>query len=318
MWQEGELHAGLAKAPARPLDQTPMTWAILSKPWQPLTPKGAAAFAVASFTRLYVVLLCFALGTGFAVAFFLSQMCVPAIDRTLRQMPETAVLSLGEIFALDQAVSANTPFLSIDVDVSAEVPNPHASDVRLLIHRTGWKACSVLGCFEQSFAPDATYALGPSHLGPKWAAWKPLVFLVAILGTVVWLIVCWTVLATLYWLPLWVSALIARRQLGCIGAWKTAAAGLMPGCALMTAAIVLYTVRWIDLPTLAFFNAAHLVVGWIFLGVVVALLPRKEAKANAAAGPNPFGDAPRANPFEAPPADKPASAKKKSNPFSAE
>lgn len=287
-----------------------MTWSMFSKPWQPLTPKGAAAFAGASFTRLYVVLLCFALATALAVVFFLARQCVPVINRLSGAMPEGAVLSMGEMFGQEKPVTVSGPFLSIDIDPSAEVPGPHAADVRILVHRTGWKACSVLGCVEQAFPPRATVALGPSHLGPKWAAWKPLVLAGAALATVVALVACWTVLASVYWLPVWITALIAGRRLGPVGSWKVSAAGLMPGCALMFVAIVLYALRVLDLPALAFVQAAHLVVGWIFLGFTIAAADRKGA--SEAPKANPFGEATPENP------SAPAPPAKKSNPFSAE
>jgi hypothetical protein len=283
-----------------------MTWAMFSKPWQPLTPKGAAAFASASLTRLYVVLLCFATATGFAVVFFLSQMCVPVVDQLTRELPEGVVLSLGELFGLDESVSASTPFLSIDIDADAQLPDTHPSDVRVLFHKSGWKACSLLGCVEQAYLRDTTLALGPSHLGPKWAAWKPLVLGGAALGTVVWLFVVWTVLATVYCLPLWLAARATGRRLSLAGSWKISAAGLMPGSAMMVLAVVLYSLRVLDLPALAFVNAAHLVAGWIFLGVVVATLERREAKTGTKAAGNPFGGAPAA---------KPAGRTKKANPF---
>ncbi len=281
-----------------------MTWAIFSKPWLPLTPKGAAGFALASFTRLYVVLLCFAVATGFAVVFFLSQMCVPVVNRITGELPEGAVLSLGELFGLDGTFTASSPFLSIDVDADAQLPDTHPSDVRLLFHRSGWKACSLLGCVEQSYPRDTTIALGPSHLGPKWAAWKPLVLAGAILATIVWLVCVWTALATLYCLPLRIVALIARRKIGVVGCWKVAAAGLMPGCGLMILALVLYALRIVDLPGLAFVAAAHFVVGWVFLGVAVFRFDRGEAPAET-----------EGNPFENAPAAKPRGAAKKSNPF---
>jgi hypothetical protein len=284
-----------------------MTWAMFSKPWIPLTPKGAAGFALASFTRLYVVLLCFAAATGLAVVFFLSQMCVPVVNQITGDLPEGAVLSLGDLFGLEGTFTASSPFLSIDVDADAQLPDTHPSDVRLLFYRSGWKACSLLGCVEQPYPRDATIALGPSHLGPKWAAWKPLVLGGAVLATITWLVCVWTALATLYCLPLWIVALIARRKIGVVGCWKLAAAGLMPGCVLMILALVLYALRIVDLPGLAFIAAAHFVVGWIFLGVVVFRLDRKEASTKPAG--NPFGKAPAA---------KPRAAAKNPNPFGGE
>lgn len=278
---------------------------MFSKPWQPLTPKGAAAFASASLTRLYVVLLCFAAATGFSVVFFLSQQCVPVVDRITHDLPEGAVLSLGELFGAGETVTATSPFLSIDVDADAELPNTHPSDVRVLFHRSGWKACSLLGCLEQSYPRQTTLALGPSHLGPKWAAWKPLVLGGAALGTVAWLVAVWTVLATLYCLPLWLAALAARRRIGLVGCWKVAAAGLMPGCTMMILAVVLYSLRVLDLPGLAFVNAAHFVAGWIFLGAVVATLERREPETGTAG--NPFGGKTTTG--------KPSTKTKKTNPF---
>ena len=60
--------------------------------WEPLTPRGVAAFARASFERLFVVQAVFALIAAAAVVWVLSDGIFPVIDAAIDQLPDAGGL----------------------------------------------------------------------------------------------------------------------------------------------------------------------------------------------------------------------------------
>jgi len=105
----------------------------------------------------------------------------------------------------------------------------------------------------------------------------------------------WLALATVYFPVAWVLAYFKDRRLTARGAWKLAAASLLPGALLVCAGIVLYGLGIADLLRLLVLWLAHFAVGWVYLVMAPLRLPRVTAKPTA----NPFGEAkPTApNPF---------------------
>ena len=75
----------------------------------------------------------------------------------------------------------------------------------------------------------------------------------------------WTVLATLYFLPVWLLALFANRDLNGRGSWRLAAAALMPGALFMTLTIAAYGLGLLDLVYLGWCFSFHFIIGWIYL-----------------------------------------------------
>jgi len=94
------------------------------------------------------------------------------------------------------------------------------------------------------------------------------------IGTFFGLLVIWAVLATLYCLPVWLICFFANRDLNLLASWRLAGAALMPGCALLAVALVLYDLRAFDLVQLCFAFGMHLIVGWIYLFVSPLFLNR--------------------------------------------
>ena len=92
--------------------------------------------------------------------------------------------------------------------------------------------------------------------------------------TVVGLLVSWTLLATVYFLPAWLVGFYANRDLNLRGSWKLAGAALLPGTLFMTLAILLYGLSALDLVQLAAAGIVHLVVGWIYLVAAIFLTPK--------------------------------------------
>src|SRR5262249_54115782 len=90
--------------------------------WQPLTPRGVAAFAGATFGRLWCVQLGFALLAGATIAWVLAEAWFPTIRKAILELP-----AQGEIRSKQLSWSADSPtrlaenrFLSLAVDLNHE------------------------------------------------------------------------------------------------------------------------------------------------------------------------------------------------------
>jgi hypothetical protein len=132
----------------------------------------------------------------------------------------------------------------------------------------------LLGYVEFPNPPDQTIAFNRAELEPRWGAWAAEILFVAAVATVLGLLVSWTILATLYFLPVWLLGFFANRDLNFRQSWRLAGAALMPGALLMTAGILLYDFGLVDLVALGFIFAAHFVLGWIYLCLSLLFTPR--------------------------------------------
>ena len=95
----------------------------------------------------------------------------------------------------------------------------------------------------------------------------------------------WWLLATIYFIPVWVFGLFTNRDLNLRQSWRLAGAALMPGALLAAVAILLYDFGLLNLVSLFFIFAANLVLGWIYLVLSLLFLPRSSA---ALSKGNPF------------------------------
>ena len=264
-----------------------MNWELFNKPLQPLTPGGAAAFAGASLTRLFVVQLLFALGTAVAVLFFISTNVSTVIGDLIRQIPEEAVMSRGEIIGLGAAKpAAAAAFLSVSLSATAAVVPDRPADLDVRFGATNFSACAILGCVTRAYDPSWTFAIGRGHMEPKWGAWKPLVYIVTALAVMTGLMIVWAAWATIYFLPVRLLAFFADRELTIIGSWKMSGAAQMTGSLVQSVGIVLYALRLLDLPLLAGVMALHFLVNWVY--VPWALLKRPKVEKAAKVAGNPF------------------------------
>ncbi len=263
-----------------------MNWELLNKPLQPLTPGGAAAFAGASLTRLFVVQLLFALGSAVAVLFFVTTNVSPVIGDLIRQIPEEAVMSRGEIIGLGAAKpAAAAAFLSVSLSATAAVVPDRPADLDVRFGATNFSACGILGCVTRAYDPSWTFAIGRGYLEPKWGAWKPLVYIVVALAVMAGLMVLWAAWATVYFLPVRLLAFFFDRELTIIGSWKMSGAAQMTGSLVQAVGIVLYALRLLDLPLLAGVMALHFLVSWVYLPWVLVKRPKVEKAAKAVGNP---------------------------------
>jgi len=257
--------------------------------WQPLTPRGVAAFSRATLGRLFLVQFIVALLVAGSVIWFLATVWFPITREAIRQLPDTGLIQ-------NQQLSSPRPtpeplvenrFLAFLVNVEgASTPNL-AADLRIEFYRRHFALCSILGCLRLDYPKDSTVQFNRPELESWWAAWELTIYSAVGIAIVAGLFASWVLLATLYCPVARFYAFFKDRQLTALGSWKLAAAALLPGALLMAAGIGLYGLELIDLFQLLIIWVLHLILGWVYVFVSPLRLPRV---ADSPTVPrNPFG-----------------------------
>src|SRR5262249_10534733 len=120
----------------------------LPEAWQPLTPRGVAAFSRASMGRLlFVQLVAASLVSGFGI-WFLVAAWPPVLNEAIQQLPKTGLIKSGQ---LDLPRTSTEPlaenrFLALVMNVPGGSVPIVSSDVRLEFRRWRVAVCSRLGC----------------------------------------------------------------------------------------------------------------------------------------------------------------------------
>jgi hypothetical protein len=277
--------------------------------WEPLTPRGVAAFARAPLSRLLLVQFVIAALAAAAVVWLLYDSCFPAVRAAIRNLPATGVIRSGRLEwpgdAPQLLAEGRLLAFAVDADHSDQIRSP--ADVQIEFGRQSVRIYSLFGYVERNYPTDWTMVFNRTDLEPLWGAWEPEWLAVTPLTAVAGLIGLWALLATVYFLPVRLIGFLANRALDGRGSWKLAGAALLPGALLLTAAIVLYDFGALNLIQFCLCFALHLVLGWIYLLVSPLFLPRT---ASGPPGDNPFSSA-RTEPGIA----SAASASAKDNPF---
>jgi hypothetical protein len=247
--------------------------------WQPLTPRGVAAFARASLGRLLLVQLIVALLAAGMVVWFLAQCWFPTMGEAIRALPAQGELRAGNLDwkGPSPCSLAEGRFLAIAVDLD------HAGEARSPAHlqvefgRADIKFYSLFGRGRWAYPHGGALALNRTALWPWWGAWAPTILAIAAGASVAGLMVIWACLATVYCLPVWLIGFFTDRDCSLGGSWRLAGAALMPGALLMCAAVCMYGSGTLDLLRLAVTGGMHFVAGWIYLFISPLCLPRRPA-----------------------------------------
>jgi hypothetical protein len=255
--------------------------------WEPLTPRGVAAFAHAKFNRLFLVQFAVALIGAVSVIWFLDDGCFPTIRAAIQNLPDTGKIESGKLDWRGESsqMLAEGKFLAFDVDLNHSGQINSTADLQIEFGKESVRVFSLLGYSEFVYPPDRFAPFNRTELEPLWGAWAAEILFIAAVTTVIGLLLSWWILATIYFLPVWILGFFANRDLNFRASWKLSGAALMPGALLMAAGIFLYGFGALDLVQLGFIFSAHFVLGWIYLFVSLLFLPRiSEAKPKA----NPF------------------------------
>jgi hypothetical protein len=256
--------------------------------WQPLTPRGVAAFARAPVWRVLLVQFIFAIAVASTVGWFLRADWFPVVRKAVRRLPETGEIRSGRLNWTNASpqLLAEGRFLAIAVDLNHVGAARSPAHVQVEFGRNDVWIYSLLGYRDCVYPRDRVIGFNRPEMEPWWGAWSPpvwwIVFAVVLLG----LMASWAALAALYFLPVWLMGFFANRDLNLRGSWNVAGASLMPGALFMIGAILCYGLGALDLVQLAAATCAHMVIGWVYLLLGVWCVPRLPFA--AAVNKNPF------------------------------
>ncbi len=244
--------------------------------WEPLTPRGVAAFAHARTGRLLLVQFIVAMLAAIAVDWFLAYGCFPTISAAVKQLPEQGEIRASRLnwHGESPQLLAEGGFLAFDVDLehTGQIHSP--AQVQIEFGRETVRVFSLLGYRQWNYPPGWIVAFNRTDLEPLWRAWKPDILAIATGAVIAGLLFSWAVLATVYFFAVWLICFFANRDLNFGQSWRLAGAALMPGALLLTATIAFYALGALDLIQMSFAFGAHLVLGWIYLFISPLFLQR--------------------------------------------
>lgn len=256
--------------------------------WQPLTPPGVAAFAAASLGRLALVLIVFAALAGLSVTTFLKSAWFPTIREATRTLPEVGYIRGGRLAWTGDspALLASSSWLAVTVDLHHQQAYRLPCDLQVEFSANSVRFLSLAGYTDIPYPKGWIIVFNEPELGAWWNAWEPFLAVGAGALTACGLLLSWTVLAALYAIPAGAVCRFVEHGISCGSVWKLCCAAQMPGCLLMFFALLLYSLRAIDLVQWMFVAGAHLVLSWLYIFLATLFLPGKGSP--RLRKPNPF------------------------------
>jgi hypothetical protein len=256
--------------------------------WQPFTPRGLAAFANASFGRLFLLLCTIALISAGTVVWFLNTAWYPAIRAAIHELPAQGQIVRQELHTPRTSATplAEHHFLGFVIIVPPATDADLNSHIAVKFRARAMDVCSIFGYWRMPYPPGWTFDFNRTDLEPGWGAWQPIVTAIAAMVTFLGLLMTWFALGVLYSLVPWVAAWLTKRKLSWIGSWRMCTAGLVPGALLMVAAIWLYGFGVLDLLQFLVLVVLHFVLPWLCIGLAVRALPSTVPR--ILSGGNPF------------------------------
>jgi hypothetical protein len=260
--------------------------------WQPFTPRGVAAFARATFTRLVLVQLSVAGLVACIVLWFVAVQWFPVVEQAVRAMPGTIVIRNGFLASTNSSSLrvAGNRCLEIILDPRDAGGMSSSADIAAVLTARELQLCGVFGCADVPYDPRYVIELSRTTIEPWWGAWRKPIIASVLVGTVATLLISWWVLGLIAAPFVRLFAFFTDRQVTFGGSWRLAMASLLPGAFLFIIAVGLYAFEVIDVLRLGLFCALHFVCGLAFVVTSPFFLP-KGAKQAA----NPFGTAPEEN-----------------------
>jgi len=259
----------------------------ISPAWQPLTPRGVAAFGHASGNRLRLVQLIIALLVALALLHLIFTGILPTIWAAVDNLPDqghienqTLIMSLASPKPL-----AEGRIVGFIIDLDQQSQDVLASDFQIECHRHDWQICSLPGCSTLEYPAGWRIELNRMEVASNLEAWGPLLLVLTGLITIFLLFLVWNLLALLYTPVPWLIAFYTNRTLTLPGAFYLASAAQLSGGLLLALAQVFYGMDWIDLFRFVILIVLHLPLTWFFLLISPLFLPRIQ---DDQSGLNPF------------------------------
>jgi hypothetical protein len=254
---------------------------------EPLTPRGGATFARATPSRLFLVQFIVALLAAVSVVWFLHDGCFPTVSAAIQNLP-----AAGEIRSARLDWQGNSPqllsegrFIAFDVDLNHSGQIHPLADVQIEFGGETIHVFSLPGYSEWNYPRGYIIPFNRTDLEPQWGAWAMELLFMAGVVLVIGFMLGWWLLATIYFIPVWVLGFFTNRDLNLRQSWRLAGAALMPGALLAAASVLLYNSGFLNFVSLGFIFIAHLVLGWIYLFLSLFFVPRISSTSS---GANPF------------------------------
>jgi hypothetical protein len=234
---------------------------------EPLTPRGVAAYAHASFGRLLTTQLIVALICAAAVVWFSKTKWCPVVREAIGRLPEGNEVRYQRLTwkGASPVLLAENRFLALVVDVEETRAIGSVADVRIQFQKDEVQICSLLGCLVSAYPHGWLVAFDRMTLEPWWGAREFAILAATALAVVLALMMSWAALATVYFAVVYFIAYLLDRELTWGGSWRLAGAALMPGALFLTLGIVIYGLQGIGLVRLTIVFALHFVIGWIYV-----------------------------------------------------
>jgi hypothetical protein len=275
-----------------------------SQAWQPFTPRGVAAFAHASITRLVLVQLAVAGCVAMTCVWFIVSHWFPIISEAIRELPNTGMIRRGVVtnsLSFPTRLAENRA-LAVVIDLSNERELGRVSDLEVVIKRTQIAVCGMTGCASVPYPRDYIISLNREELEPWWGAWRsPLAALVAI-AVIIKLLLGWWFLGMLTTPLVKFIAFYCDRRVTLPGSFRVSGAALLPGAMIMAAGVILYGLGAVDLLQFGLIYLLHLFCGIVFVVTAPFFLPRLGEKLT--------------NPFASPAGSDDQASPGQNNPFS--
>jgi hypothetical protein len=235
--------------------------------WEPFTPRGVAAFAKSSFSRLLLVETCMAVLAAAAVVWFLDTAWFPVIAGAIARLPETGEIHSRKLVWRGQPTEAlaQNRFLAVTVDLKHEGKARSPAHIQAEFGEGDLRLFSLFGYIEIKYPNGWAIAFNRAELQPWWGAWKPEILAITVGIVMASLLAAWSALATLYCPLAWLAAFFANRELDWGGSWRLAGSALMPGAFFLTAAIMLYGFGLLDVVRLLSAGVLNLALGWAYI-----------------------------------------------------
>ncbi len=150
--------------------------------WEPLTPRGVAAFARAKLSRLLLVQFIVALLAAASVVWFFDDGCFPTIITAIQKLPAEGEIHSGKLdWHGDPAqLLAEGKFLAFDVDMNHSGQIHSTADAQIEFGEDSIRIFSLLpGYSEIFYVPDRVAPFNRTELEPLWGAWAVEILFIA-------------------------------------------------------------------------------------------------------------------------------------------
>ena len=239
--------------------------------WQPLTGRGIAEFGAASWGRTLSFQFVVALGAALVIVWCVRHAWFPPINAALTRLPDKgAEIFNGRLHWPDtNAVAlAGNPQFALAVDPAGTGELGRSADVQVALRAREIRLEGIFGHQLLPYPPKLAVPLDRTGGAAAWGAWNWVGL--AFVGGVafVTLFVLWWLSAIVLALPIWLAALLLRRDLSLGGAWRLTAAAWLPATLVLLGGVLLYVTNGLRLTGLVFTTGGHLVVmlGWLLWG----------------------------------------------------